>query len=545
MELSWSHRGRLWAATECCLPVRASRGARGGPNSPPSDCPYQGHEPSKKQVLAACVGATASSLDDLDLCLLHFASRALLHLALLQHYNTRIANTAVMKRAAAILALAVGTAAFMRPLHPRRVDVELGAKRRLKSALSDAKKPKRASKKASAAPVRSLDEEIAKRERPEGVAVGDYLESLRSAESAAAEAIDLSKQAAALADDGAAKAAKVAAEEAEREAAAAAAETAARKAAAEAAAREKELAEREKVAAEQREKEEAAAREAEAARLAAKAEAEAKAKAEEEARVAAEKEAARIAAEKKAEEERLAEEARKAEEARQAEEARKAEEAKARGDLVLAAADAAASWPPAAAIGPLQDALARAAALGITDGNDVDAAKAAIASAERIAALAAEGAEVQPRRKAAAKAAEDWQVARKVEGLRAEGEKVISKRAEGAQKLRAYVKETRANAIVGDWADTDGMLCRLKADGTVLVPPSRGAGGTWKVVDEDGFSTSIELTLALAQTTRNGVPAGNREHTLRGSVASGTMTGTVETTMFGSVAKGDLELTKM
>ena len=212
---------------------------------------------------------------------------------------------------------------------------------------------------------------------------------------------------------------------------------------------------------------------------------------------------------------------------------------------MLAAADAAASWPPAAAIGPLQDALARAAALGITDGNDVDAAKAAIASAERIAALAAEGAEVQPRRKAAAKAAEDWQVARKVEGLRAEGEKVISKRAEGAQKLQAYVKETRAAAIVGDWADTDGMLCRLKQDGTVLVPPSRGAGGTWKVVDEDGFSTSIELTLALAQTTRNGVPAGNREHTLRGSVASGAMTGTIETTMFGSVARGDLELTKM
>ena len=71
-----------------------------------------------------------------------------------------------MKRVAAILALAVGTAAFMRPLHPRRVDVALGAKRRLKKALSDAKKPKRASKKASAAPVRSLDEEIAKRERP-------------------------------------------------------------------------------------------------------------------------------------------------------------------------------------------------------------------------------------------------------------------------------------------------------------------------------------------------------------------------------------------
>ena len=104
-----------------------------------------------------------------------------------------------MKLAASSRCLA---AAFMRPLHPRRVNVELGAKRRLKSALSDAKKPKRATKKASA-PVRSLDEEIAKRERPQGVAVGDYLESLRSAETAAAEAIDLSKQAAALADDSA------------------------------------------------------------------------------------------------------------------------------------------------------------------------------------------------------------------------------------------------------------------------------------------------------------------------------------------------------
>ena len=147
-----------------------------------------------------------------------------------------------MKRVAAILALAVGTAAFMRPLHPRRVNVELGAKRRLKKALSDAKKPKRASKKASAAPVRSLDEEIAKRERPKGVAVGDYLESLRAAdpapvapkaadatalfneaEAAASEASNLSKQAAALADDSAAKAAAQVAEAAEREAAAAAA----------------------------------------------------------------------------------------------------------------------------------------------------------------------------------------------------------------------------------------------------------------------------------------------------------------------------------
>jgi hypothetical protein len=83
--------------------------------------------------------------------------------------------------------------------------------------------------------------------------------------------------------------------------------------------------------------------------------------------------------------------------------------------------------------------------------------------------MAKEGESVQPRRKAAAKAAEEWQVARKVEGLRAEGEKVISRRAEGAQKLQAYVKDQRASSIVGDWADADGMLCRLKADGTVLV----------------------------------------------------------------------------
>merc|ERR1719359_2244746 len=323
---------------------------------------------------------------------------------------------------------------------------------------------------------------------------------IEKADAAAADAVDLGKQAAALAADSAAK--KAAAD------AAAAAE------------REKEA---QAAAAAQKAKEEEAAREAESARLAAKAkaEAEAKAKAEEEARIAAEKEAARIAAEKKA-----------------------AEEAAARGDLVLAAAEAA-SWPPDAAIGPLQDALAKAAALGITDGNDVDAAQAAIAAAERIAALAAEGEGVQPRRKAAAKAAQDWQVARKVESLREEGEKVISQRAEGAQKLQAYVKETRASSIVGDWADAEGMLCRLKADGTVLVPPSRGSGGAWKLTNEDGFGAAVEITLALAQTTRNGVPAGNRDHTLKGSIAGRKMTGAVETTMFGSVASGDLDLTKM
>ena len=159
--------------------------------------------------------------------------------------------------------------------------------------------------------------------------------------------------------------------------------------------------------------------------------------------------------------------------------------------------------------------------------------------------MAKEGEGVQPRRKAAAKAAEDWQVARKVESLREEGEKVISQRAEGAQKLQAYVKETRASSIVGDWADSEGMLCRLKADGSVLVPPSRGAGGAWKLTNEDGFGAAVEITLALAQTTRNGVPAGNREHTLKGSISGSKMTGAVETLMFGAVASVDLDLTKM
>ena len=62
---------------------------------------------------------------------------------------------------------------------------------------------------------------------------------------------------------------------------------------------------------------------------------------------------------------------------------------------------------------------------------------------------------------------------------------------------------------------------------------------------QDGFGASVEITLALAQTTRNGVPAGNREHTLKGSISGSKMTGAVETTMFGSVASGDLDLTKM
>ena len=73
-------------------------------------------------------------------------------------------------------------------------------------------------------------------------------------------------------------------------------------------------------------------------------------------------------------------------------------------------------------------------------------------------------------------------------------------------------------------------------------------GGRFSELDRNllkGFGASVEITLALAQTTRNGVPAGNREHTLKGSISGSKMTGAVETVMFGSVASGDLDLTKM
>ena len=55
----------------------------------------------------------------------------------------------------------------------------------------------------------------------------------------------------------------------------------------------------------------------------------------------------------------------------------------------------------------------------------------------------------------------------------------------------------------------------------------------------------IQWIPAAVVPTLNGVPAGDREHTLRGGISGGAMTGTVETTMFGAVARGDLELTKM
>jgi hypothetical protein len=78
-----------------------------------------------------------------------------------------------------------------------------------------------------------------------------------------------------------------------------------------------------------------------------------------------------------------------------------------------------------------------------------------------------------------------------------------------------------------------------------VAPPRRRRRESQSHPTQDGFGASVEITLALAQTTRNGVPAGNREHTLKGSISGSKMTGAVETTMFGSVASGDLDLTKM
>jgi hypothetical protein len=422
-----------------------------------------------------------------------------------------------MMRCAVLYAMLAGAAAFMQPLAARRLS-KLSAKRRLKKELStiDKKAKKKASAKVSATVVRSLDEEIAKRERPAGVSVGDYLESLKAMDEPAAPA-----KAKAPAKP-AAKAAAATTDSAPSAADAAAAAVKA-KAAAEAAATKKLAKEREGAKA-----------------------AEAKEAAEDEGRAAFARAAAAAG-----------------------------EEA-----LYLATSRAESSWPPSTAIDAIDAALDKAASLGITSGNAVDAAKAAKVSATRIVALAEEGEGVQPRRQVAAKAAQDWQVARKVAGLRAEGEKVISQRAEtaqkqqayvkeveevkaaavaqkvaglkaegekviakraaGAQKMEAYVKDQAAAEILGDWADADGMLCRLKADGTVVVPPSRGEGGAWTLA-----GGAVEITLALAQTTRNGVPAGNRAHTLKGSVSNGKLTGSAETLMFGSVASGGLELTKM
>ena len=171
MELSLSHRGRLGAATEssCNATTRPDR-QDSSPNSlaKPALCTRAADSVRLIARLQQHCGLRS------QLLFIHFAeiSHALISTASLQPVLLKPETPRVMKRAAAILALAVGTAAFMRPLHPRRISVELGAKRRLKRALSDAKKPKRATKKA-AAPVRALDEEIAKRERPQGVAVGD------------------------------------------------------------------------------------------------------------------------------------------------------------------------------------------------------------------------------------------------------------------------------------------------------------------------------------------------------------------------------------
>ena len=121
------------------------------------------------------------------------------------------------------------------------------------------------------------------------------------------------------------------------------------------------------------------------------------------------------------------------------------------------------------------------------------------------------------------KDAEDWQVAARSRAS-APRARELSQSARRARKSTERQGQ-RASSIVGDWADADGMLCRLKADGTVLVPPSRGSGGAWKV--ERGRLASVEIALALAQTTRWRPPA--TASTRSGSISGSKMTGAVET----------------
>ena len=104
-------------------------------------------------------------------------------------------------------------------------------------------------------------------------------------------------------------------------------------------------------------------------------------------------------------------------------------------------------------------------------------------------------------------------------------------------RLCAVACQVSARTTARRWPRVDGV------EGSPVR--RRRRNGAWKVVNEDGFGASVEITLALAQTTRNGVPAGNREHTLKGSISGSKMTGAVETAMFGSVASGDLDLTAM
>ena len=80
-----------------------------------------------------------------------------------------------MRIAALLLALAASTNAFLAPLHPQRVNVELAAKKKKKKQVMS----------------------------PSGDAVQATV-LIEKADAVAADAIDLSKQAAALADDGAA-----------------------------------------------------------------------------------------------------------------------------------------------------------------------------------------------------------------------------------------------------------------------------------------------------------------------------------------------------
>ena len=99
--------------------------------------------------------------------------------------------------------------------------------------------------------------------------------------------------------------------------------------------------------------------------------------------------------------------------------------------------------------------------------------------------------------------------------------------------------------MLGEWQTADGEpLCILKPGGDVAVLPSKGEGGAWKVVAEDDFSSTVEITLRLNRFTPRGVYSGAQEHTLRGTVRGNDFDGTISIVLFGQEAESNWSMQK-
>ena len=148
-------------------------------------------------------------------------------------------------------------------------------------------------------------------------------------------------------------------------------------------------------------------------------------------------------------------------------------------------------------------------------------------------------------RAAAQAGAQQWRNERKIAALTAAGATRVQERAAAADKLAAYLKNQREVAMLGEWQTADGEpLCILKPGGDVAVLPSKGEGGAWKVVAEDDFSSTVEITLRLNRFTPRGVYSGAQEHTLRGTVRGNDFDGTISIVLFGQEADSNWSMQK-